>query len=195
MRCCMRGGERKRTSLSALGADNVRADVDALLNVLRVSNHVHIQDAILVQSVDNGLGWDTDGGDEELGATIDDDANELVELALCVVVAARVSGRSLNRDAEGRSVLGLAGAAADLWDEEIDAEWCILVIKVAFQLCDLLAEHVWSVADAANDTEATCICDAVVSVSSTPYFGCGGRTLLRASDQLQRSCQLGGQGA
>jgi hypothetical protein len=30
---------------------------------------------------------DTDGRDEELGTAVDDDADELVELALCVIVA------------------------------------------------------------------------------------------------------------
>ena len=46
-----------------------------------------------MQFVHDGLWRDADGGDEELRATIDDDANELVELALCVVVAAQVSDR------------------------------------------------------------------------------------------------------
>ena len=35
--------------------------------------------------------WDTDGRDEELGTAVDDDADELVELALCVIVAVELS--------------------------------------------------------------------------------------------------------
>jgi hypothetical protein len=40
-----------------------------------------------VESVDDMFRWDTDGGDEELSAAVDDDADELVELAFCVIVA------------------------------------------------------------------------------------------------------------
>lgn len=75
------------TTLAALGADDVDTDVEALLDVLDVANHVHVEDASLVQLVDGRLGGDTDGGDEELSAGVDDDVDELVELALCVVVA------------------------------------------------------------------------------------------------------------
>ncbi len=74
-------------TLAALGADDVDADVEALLDVLDVANHVHVEDASLVQLVDGRLGGDTDGGDEQLGAGADDDVEELIELALCVVVA------------------------------------------------------------------------------------------------------------
>lgn len=35
------------------------------------------------------LGRDTDSGNEELGARIDDDANQLVELALRVIITVR----------------------------------------------------------------------------------------------------------
>ena len=39
--------------------------------------------------VDNGLGRNTDSGDEEAGAALDDDIDEFVELSLCVIVANR----------------------------------------------------------------------------------------------------------
>lgn len=76
-------------ALATLGADDVDANVNALLGVLDVADHVHVQDAGLVQAVDDVLGGDTDGRDEELGTGLDDDVDELVELALGVVVAAQ----------------------------------------------------------------------------------------------------------
>jgi hypothetical protein len=52
-----------------------------------VSDHVHVDDAGGVELVDDGLGGHADCGDEELGAGLDDDVDELVQLALCVVIA------------------------------------------------------------------------------------------------------------
>lgn len=40
-----------------------------------------------VESVDDSLRGDTDSGDEELSAALDDDVDKFVELALGVVVA------------------------------------------------------------------------------------------------------------
>ena len=79
------------TTLTTLGADDVDTELEALLDVLDVANHVHVHDAMLVELVDNGLGGDTDGGNEELGTRFDDDVYELVELALGVIVAMRKS--------------------------------------------------------------------------------------------------------
>jgi hypothetical protein len=42
-----------------------------------------------VELVDDGLGGHTDGGDEKLGALLDNNVHELVELTLCVVVAVK----------------------------------------------------------------------------------------------------------
>lgn len=75
------------TSLAALGADNVDAEVEALLDVLNVTDHVHVEDAVLVELINDGLGRNADGGNEELAAGLDDDVNELVKLALGVIVA------------------------------------------------------------------------------------------------------------
>lgn len=79
------------TTLATLGADQIGTKVEALLDVLGVANHVHVEDAILVETVDDGLGWHTDGADEELRAGLDDDADQIVQLALCVIVAVRMS--------------------------------------------------------------------------------------------------------
>lgn len=74
-------------ALAALGADDIYAEVKALFDVLHVSDHVHVDDAGLVKLVYHGLGGNADGGDEELGSRLDDDVDELIELALGVVVA------------------------------------------------------------------------------------------------------------
>jgi hypothetical protein len=56
-------------------------------------------------------------------------------------------------------VLGLAGAAADLGEEEIDTEGGVLVVEVGLELADLVAEHVGGVVDATEDTHATGVGD------------------------------------
>lgn len=93
------------TTLTTLGADDVDAEIEALLDVLWVTDHVHldklawhmekfvswrtyVKDAVLVELLNNGAGRNTDSADEELGARVDDDVDELVKLALCVVIAA-----------------------------------------------------------------------------------------------------------
>jgi hypothetical protein len=40
-----------------------------------VADHVHVEDAGAVETVDDVLGRDADGGDEELGAGVDDDGD------------------------------------------------------------------------------------------------------------------------
>lgn len=80
------------TTLTTLGADDVDAEVNALLDVLNVADHVHVDDAIGVELVDDGLGGHTDGRDEEFGALLNDNVDELVELALCVIVAIKALG-------------------------------------------------------------------------------------------------------
>lgn len=77
------------TTLTTLSADDIDTEVEALLDVLGVADHVHVDDAVGVELVDDVLGGNTDGGDEELGTGLDDDVDELVELALGVIVAAR----------------------------------------------------------------------------------------------------------
>ena len=57
------------------------------------------------------------------------------------------------------SLLRLPRTAANLWDQEIDAEGCVLVYEIALEFCDLLAEHVWRVPNTTDHTDATGICD------------------------------------
>lgn len=74
-------------TLTTLGADDIDTDVESLLDVLGVADHVHAEDAGTVEPLDDSLGGNTDGRDEELSTALDDDIDELVELALGVVVA------------------------------------------------------------------------------------------------------------
>lgn len=77
---------------------------------------------MLVETVNGRLGRNTDSGDEELGALLNDDGEEVVELAVGVVF------------------VGLAGRAADLGEEEVDTERSVLVVEVALKVLDLAAE-------------------------------------------------------
>jgi hypothetical protein len=75
------------TTLTTLSANDIDAEVKALLDVLDVTDHVHVNNAIGVELVDDSLGGNTDGRDEELSALLDDNVDELVELTLSVIVA------------------------------------------------------------------------------------------------------------
>jgi hypothetical protein len=77
------------SALATLCADDVDAKLEALLHVLGVSDHVHVEDAGAVELLDDSLGRNADGADEELCARVNDNVDELTELALCVVVAGR----------------------------------------------------------------------------------------------------------
>jgi len=129
------------TTLTTLCADDINTESKALGNVLGVTDHVHVEDTVLVELVDDGLWWHADSGNEELSAGLDDDINELAELALGVVV------------------VGLSCIATNLWEQQIDTERSVLVVQEALQLCNLFPEHVWGVSDATDDTETAGIGD------------------------------------
>lgn len=57
------------------------------------------------------------------------------------------------------NVLRLSCATADLREEKVDAERRLVVLEETLQLCDLLSEHVWGVADTTNDTNTTGVGD------------------------------------
>jgi hypothetical protein len=80
---------RVTTTLTTLSADDVGTSVEGLLNMLGVTDHVHIKDTSLVKFFHDVLGRNTDSGNEELGAFRNDDINQLVKLALGVVVASK----------------------------------------------------------------------------------------------------------
>jgi hypothetical protein len=54
--------------------------------------------------------------------------------------------------------LGLSRASADLGKQEINTKGCFLVVEVALQLRDLLAKHVGSVSNAAEDADSASVC-------------------------------------
>lgn len=98
------------TSLTTLGADNINANIKGLLDVLGVTDHVHAEDAGTVELLDDGLGGDTDGGDEKAGLFLDDNINELTELALGVVVAICRKKTRLARVNNGKSSAAIEGS-------------------------------------------------------------------------------------
>jgi hypothetical protein len=75
------------TTLSSLGADDINAEIEALLDVFGVANHVHVQDTGLVESVDDMLWGDTNGRNEQLCSALNNNGNELVQLALGIIIA------------------------------------------------------------------------------------------------------------
>jgi hypothetical protein len=155
------------TTLTTLSTDDIDADVQALGDVLGVTDHVHAQDTGTVELLDNGLGRNTDGRDEQASLLGDDDIDELAELTLGVVVAVQthvVSLISTTKDRDraigGIFLLGLAGTAADLGKEEVDTEGGVLVGQIALELGDLFAKHVRGVANATDHTETTGVGDS-----------------------------------
>lgn len=151
-------------TLTTLGADDIDTDVEGLLDVLGVADHVHAEDTGTVELLDNGLGGNTDGGDEKLGTTLNDNVDELVELAFGVVVA-EGGGVSLAwwsfcvHKRTGVCLLGLASTAANLGEEQVDTEGSVLIIQVALQLGDLLPEHIRSVTNTTDNTQTTGVGD------------------------------------
>lgn len=165
------------TTLTALSADNVDAELEALLDVLDVADHVHVQDTGLLQLLDDMSGGDTDGGDEQLGAGLDDNVDELIELALGVVV------------------VGLSGVATNLGQKQIDTEGSLLVGQGLLELGNLLTQHVGGVTDTTYDAQTAGIgngCSQLGTSSNVhtsqqdgmldlEQLGNGGANLLRRS--------------
>lgn len=89
--CRDKNGGRNITSVSttfaALCANNICTGIEGLLNMLRVANHVHVEDASSVQLLNNRLRRNSDGGNEEFCAALDNNIDKFIEFALCVVVA------------------------------------------------------------------------------------------------------------
>ena len=77
------------TSLATLGADHINTEVEALLNMLWVSDHVHVEDTVGMELVDNSLWWHTNGGNKKLSTGLDNNIDELIELALGVIIATK----------------------------------------------------------------------------------------------------------
>ena len=129
-------------SLAALGADHIDAHIEAFLHVLRVPDHIHVEDAGFVQALDDVDWGHADGGDEELGARVDDYGDEFVEFPLCVVVAGVVLASATSfvdvgveqcSERKGwASVLCLPRTATHLRDQKIYTKRCTLVFQESF---------------------------------------------------------------
>jgi hypothetical protein len=73
------------SSLAGLGADEIDTDIEGLLHMLWVADHVHDDYAGFVELIDGPLGRNTDSRDKEGGFLFDDDFEELRELTIGVV--------------------------------------------------------------------------------------------------------------
>ena len=64
---------------ASLSANDIGADGACFRDVFGVADHVHVQDVVGVEAIDDLFGWDADGGDEEFGARGDYYGDEFVE--------------------------------------------------------------------------------------------------------------------
>jgi len=138
--------------------------------------YVHHGDTSSVKLVDGLLRWHTDSTHEQPRLFLDDHVDELAQLALSVVVLYdRCKRNEWNGSQE--TCICLAGATADLRQQEIDAERRILIFEVLLQYVnletgsasapayspstqrpsetDLRPENFWCVPNATNDAKTT----------------------------------------
>lgn len=74
-------------TLTTLTADDVGASIQRLLNVFRVTDHVHVENSSVMELVNDVPRGNTDSRDEEFSATLDDDVDKFIKLSLGVVIA------------------------------------------------------------------------------------------------------------
>merc|ERR1712028_91312 len=131
----------RTAALSTLCANDVTTDVQALLDVLWRTNHVHDWDTSRVQLVDHFLWGDADSRHEQSGLRLNDDVNQLGQVALGVVF------------------VGLACSSADFGEQQVNAKRCILVVEASFELLDIGTEHLGRVAYTTDDPDTTVVCN------------------------------------
>lgn len=73
------------SSLAGLGADEINTDLEGLLHMLGVADHVHDDYAGFVELVDGPFGRNTNSRDKEGGFLLDDNFDEFGELTVGVV--------------------------------------------------------------------------------------------------------------
>jgi hypothetical protein len=100
------------TAFAALCANDVGTGGERLLDVLGRTNHVHVGDAGGVELVDGPARGHAHGRDEEFGARLNDNVNQLGQLAFSIIA------------------VGLARTAANLRQKQIDAKRRVLVDQV-----------------------------------------------------------------
>ena len=110
-------------ALAALGTNHVGAHVKAFLDVLRVANHVHVEDTVLVESIYDMFRRNADSGDEKLSTGINDYGNEVVQFPFRVIIATQNKLSALHlrvvincHPTPRSSLLRLTSVTADLWD-------------------------------------------------------------------------------
>lgn len=84
------------TTFATLRTDDVGTSIEALLNMFRVTDHVHVENTSFVQSINDVFWRYPNSRDEELSTAVDDDADQLVSFALGVVVAKATDVRLLS---------------------------------------------------------------------------------------------------
>lgn len=88
----------------------------------------------------------------------------------------------------GRCSLGLAGAATDLGQQQVDTERGVLVVEITLQLGNLLAQHIGCVTNTSDDTETTSVGDRGCQ------FGASGHVHTRQQDGVVDLEQIGNGG-
>jgi hypothetical protein len=73
-------------ALATLSTHNVDSSFERFMSVFWVADHVHDQDASLMQSLDHVRWRHSDRGDKQLGLLLNHNADELIKLAMSVVV-------------------------------------------------------------------------------------------------------------
>lgn len=69
----------------ALGTNDIRASLAGFVHMFRMTDHVHIQYAMAVESGHDMLGSNSHGRDEQFGTAINDDINEFIECSSGII--------------------------------------------------------------------------------------------------------------
>lgn len=65
--------------------------------------------------------------------------------------------------------LCLSCTAANLRNQKVDSKWCVLVFQISLKLGYLFTEHIWCVANAANDAEPAGVGDSSGQLGARGY--------------------------
>jgi hypothetical protein len=143
------------STLATLRTNQVDVQIQALLDMLWVPNHVHVHDSARMKPVDGSTGWHTYRRNEQLRLRLDNDVYQLHDLPFRVVIAGRPSATRLR--GQGTAILRLTRVPSDLWQQDIHTKWRVLVVEIRLELIYLLSKTVRTVAEAADDTDTASI--------------------------------------
>lgn len=99
-----RGLTRVSTGLGTLGTYDIRSHGAGFGDVFRMPDHVHVQDTVGVEFLDDVLRCDAHSGHEQFRAARDDDVDQCVEVAFGVVGLEGTSGSACLVDARVHAV-------------------------------------------------------------------------------------------